>query len=394
MSTRKAVADRSPSFTMQVDATSFLQVQVWGFFLETIAFGAYLVTCCSCVAVFCRSAAQRPFFRTHWPLVLVFLLLLAKATSSTILHFVQYLRMVLASTEQAAELSSTGSSSINRSKYTTILIEAVIGTGFLLYRAYSLYRALLLLIFPALLWVGGIVVMGIIINIDHIHQVSSVFAEQQVYEACFWGIMFTTNLIVSGLLARAVWSSSNGASKAQTSPHSTSRRLRKVFVDSGALYTLSSLITFALFLANSIVVYVAIDILVQAIAISFNLIVISALSASESPPAPSSANAIHGQSGAGSGCDVESMYAYEVRMSDCPLQIISAEGTLRRGSLPAGPYSTNSNSTTGGLGARAESSGLSMSLSSTSMAESTSVIEFAPLPSRTAGGKSVVGDGG
>ncbi|KAJ7052203.1 hypothetical protein C8F01DRAFT_1376098 [Mycena amicta] len=260
-----------------LDETSFLQVQVWGLFLEAIAFGVYLTTCCSCYRVFWRGAAagrdkRRPALLIKWLLLLVFLVLLAKASSSAVLHLVLNLRMVTAASHHDAAVQlSTGGSGINRSKYTTILIEAVIGSGFLLYRCYVLYKSFLVLLIPSALWVGGVTVMGIIISIDHMKHVNGVFDQQQIYEACFWGIIFTTNAIITGLISRQVLLASD---LGKTRRMSRFRRIRNALIQSGMLYTIMSLITFSLFLANSLVVYAAIDVLVQVIAITFNLIVI------------------------------------------------------------------------------------------------------------------------
>ncbi|KAJ7763658.1 hypothetical protein DFH07DRAFT_812685 [Mycena maculata] len=287
-----------------MDGASFLRVQVWGMFLGATLFGCYLVSCGPCFRVFFTTRSrQLGFSELNWPMLIIFLIFFAKTTSSLGLHLYLSLQMITASNPaQAATDLMNGSNPINISKYTTVLIQAVIASGALIYRCWIVYsRSWPVVLIPLVLWLGGVAVMGIVIHVAAAFKINGFFTNSQSrnFGASFWAIIVVVNIITSALIARRVWridrlrtspsfqpdmdSMSPGSmpSNKQSSVgiitghhHDKIKEATRIIIDSGLMYTVVSLLTFLLFVANSNAVYAAMDVLVQVIGISFNLIVI------------------------------------------------------------------------------------------------------------------------
>ncbi|KAJ7066186.1 hypothetical protein C8F01DRAFT_695780 [Mycena amicta] len=276
--------------------TSYLRIQTWGMFLETLLFGFYLVTFCACFRVFFLARSQRrpgALCEMNWPMLILFVLFLAKTTSSVVLHL--HLNLCIASAVDpmdAVRQLRSSANPLNISKYTTSLIEVVLGSGFLVYRCWLVYkRNYPVILLPVLLCIGGTVVMCLVVRIDSIHKVDGILAQSRTLGAVFWGIFLAVNLITTALIAyrtqhRFVPHDDLPVENASASTSPTKRPLPRLLhapnrvkqakdmvVESGLIYTTSLLLTFALFVANTEAVYAAIDVLVQAIGITFNLIV-------------------------------------------------------------------------------------------------------------------------
>ncbi|KAF7308228.1 hypothetical protein HMN09_00670700 [Mycena chlorophos] len=295
----------SPSPLRMSSADTFLSVQTWGMFLESLFFGFYLITC---VSVF-RAPA-----RLGWWKLVLFFLFLAKTSSSIALHLDLnlYLATINQPVDTLTELRSTANP-LNIGKYTTGLIEVVLGSGFFTYRCWLTYNRNYLVVLPsALMMLGGVVVMCMVIRIDVAHKVDGILAESFTLGAVFWGLFLAVNLVSTTLIiyrlvctARRTQESAaafdvhpdflvedrddvqsattSGMPTKLQSPltrpeplrarcHYDSGRTRNIIVDSASLPTLSLLLTFVLFVVKTQAVYAAVDVLVQVIGIAFNLI--------------------------------------------------------------------------------------------------------------------------
>nr|GAT53572.1 predicted protein [Mycena chlorophos] len=284
-------------------ADTFLSVQTWGMFLESLFFGFYLITC---VSVF-----RAP--RLGWWKLVLFFLFLAKTSSSIALHLDLnlYLATINQPVDTMTELRSTANP-LNIGKYTTGLIEVVLGSGFFTYRCWLTYNRNYLVVLPsALIILGGVVVMCMVIRIDVAHKVDGILAESFTFGAVFWGLFLAVNLISTTLIIYRLVCTSRAqesafdvhpdflvedrddVQSATTSGMPTklqspltrpepvraparcqydSGRTRNTIVDSASLPTLSLLLTFVLFVVKTQAVYAAVDVLVQVIGIAFNLI--------------------------------------------------------------------------------------------------------------------------
>ncbi|KAJ7464482.1 hypothetical protein FB451DRAFT_1561762 [Mycena latifolia] len=283
---------------MDSNALDFLRAQVWGLFLSGAGFGVYTITCGPCFqALFAARSRRRGL--SDWLMLAVFLIFLAKTTSSAAIHLYLNLDMLEEPLDDAASEFMDGTSPINRAKSATILIQTIISSGVLIYRCWLVYsRALLVVALPLVLWLGGVAIMGIIIHIDTSVKVDGLFAMSQSrnFGSSFWAIIVTVNLITSALIARRVWTVDHLKSRPNfqtetdesTTPTSMKpsacsltcqsnekmKRTTRIIIESGLIYTTMTLLTFLLFVANNVVVHPATDALVQAIGISFNLMII------------------------------------------------------------------------------------------------------------------------
>ncbi|KAJ6582034.1 hypothetical protein B0H19DRAFT_522575 [Mycena capillaripes] len=274
---------------------SFLRTQVWGMFLQSLAFGFYLVTCGSCYRVFFTPTSRE---RVNWPMLVVFVIFLAKTTSSVAIHLHLNLQTVTEGDRAlAAHQIRDGPRPIIISKYITILVQTVIASGFFIYRCWLVHcRAWLIVTLPLVLWCGAVALMGIVIHIDTSHTVNGLFDMSRVFGACFWGVIVGLNILTTGLIVYRVCrvdrlksrSKSQTASEQSISPtaknptlsivhcqpHDTMKRAIHIAIESGLMYTTMTLITFFLFVSQSSAVYAAICVLVPIIGISFNLAIV------------------------------------------------------------------------------------------------------------------------
>ncbi|KAJ7117469.1 hypothetical protein C8R44DRAFT_879032 [Mycena epipterygia] len=246
-----------------MDSEAFLRVQVVGMFLHSLAFGIYLVTCGYCFRPFFTTRSRHGISETL--LLAVFLMFFAKITASVVLHLDLSLRAI--GSKNAALQFTDGSDPINMFKSTTVLIQTAIMSGVLIYRCWLVHgRGWLVVALPIAFWLGGVAVMGIVIHIDTADNVDGLFAiSLRSFGCAFWAIIIALNIITTGLIARRIW---------RVDHLNKGQRATRIIIDSGLIYTTMSLITFFLFVVENNAAYAAIDVLVQAIGISFNLIII------------------------------------------------------------------------------------------------------------------------
>ncbi|KAJ6480866.1 hypothetical protein C8R45DRAFT_1003947 [Mycena sanguinolenta] len=274
---------------------SFLRVQVWGLFLESVCFGVYLVTCGFCYRVlFSTTARHRGMTGMNWPTLIIFLIFLAKTTSSLGIHlFLNVESATTASRWDAAKQFRDGSRPINMSKYTTSVLQTVIASAFFIYRCWLIYhRSWFTIALPFVLWLGAVALMGVDIHLDN--TALSIFglfstSKTQVFGSAFWAFTIAVNIIITGQIAYRVCqvdhyngrsdvqlhSSDSLPAKSKTiASCSSSKFAIHTVVESGMMYTVMTVLVFVLFVTKSVAVYTAIDALVQIIGISFNLIII------------------------------------------------------------------------------------------------------------------------
>ncbi|KAJ7210457.1 hypothetical protein GGX14DRAFT_450795 [Mycena pura] len=269
----------------------FLQVQVWGMFFETLAFGIYLVTCCFCCRVLSMSRSQQKAFSViNWPLFVIFFIFLAKTTSSVVLHVALILRATPAGSQhEVVDDFQAGTNPINLSKYITIAIETVIGSGFFIYRCWLAYgRTRLVVVAPLVLWLAAVTVMGLLIHEDSIHkiEIQGIFGTplSRVFGSWFWALIMAVNIITTVLIARRVWRIdylTNHSYNTQTQPdrddatsptatkpnililgqpHDTMKRATRIIIESGMIYTAVTIATFSLFITSDVHLHAVIEI--------------------------------------------------------------------------------------------------------------------------------------
>ncbi|KAK7024935.1 hypothetical protein R3P38DRAFT_2951847 [Favolaschia claudopus] len=279
---------------------AFLRIQVWGMFLGSLTFGVYLVTCGACYsALFFPAARHRGTNEINWPLLFLFFVFFAKATSSVGVHLYLNLQTVTtADLDAAARLFRDGSRPINTWKYITHLLESVIASAFFIYRCWLIHYRSWLVVAPSIVfWLAAVALMGVVIHVDTSLNINGFFAMSQsrVFGSCFWAIIIAVNVVTTGQIAYRIYrvgalATVRPAAQIRSTdtmsspplknssegvvPYHATKFATHLVIESGMIYTGMSLLVFFLFVANSNVVYTAINVLVQSIGISFNLVVI------------------------------------------------------------------------------------------------------------------------
>ncbi|KAJ7250459.1 hypothetical protein B0H12DRAFT_1120496 [Mycena haematopus] len=275
---------------------SFLRVQEWGMFLESVAFGVYLVTCGLCYRVlFTTTSRHRGVAEMNWPILVIFAIFLTKTTSSVGIHLALNLQSATTGSRGlAVDQFRDGSRPINISKYITILVQTVIASAFFIYRCWLVYhRSWLTVALPLVLWLGSVALMGVVIHVDTSQNISGLFSvpQSRVFGSCFWAVIIAVNIIITGQIAYRISRVDHPKSRSNVQLHSgdsiSSPTVKKpsvtgnsrkfathAAVESGMIYTIMTLLVFFLFVTKSVAIYAAIDVLVQIIGISFNLTII------------------------------------------------------------------------------------------------------------------------
>ncbi|KAF7370222.1 hypothetical protein MSAN_00653000 [Mycena sanguinolenta] len=274
---------------------SFLRVQVWGLFLESIGFGVYLVTCGFCYrALFPTASRHRGLSEMNWSTIVIFLIFLAKTTSSLGIHL--FLNLESATTANrvvAANQFRDGSRPINMSKYNTSILQTVIASAFFIYRCWLVYhRSWLTIALPLLLWLGAVALMGFDIHLyDTALSTIGLFSSSraQAFGSAFWAVITAINVIITAQIAYRICQVDHYKSRSDVQLHSSDSLPTKTkavvtcssskfaihtVIESGMMYTAMTVLVFVLFVTKSVAVYAAIDGLVQIIGISFNLVII------------------------------------------------------------------------------------------------------------------------
>ncbi|KAF7357028.1 hypothetical protein MVEN_01039400 [Mycena venus] len=283
------------------DEDSFLRAQVWGLFLQSLTFGVYLVTCGFCYPVFFQTTSRaRGFSEINWPMLTIFFIFLAKTTSSVAVHVHLNLQSIVIQDHSAAISQFKDGSSINESKYITVLVQTVMASAFFIYRCWLVRsRSWLTVALPVVLWFGAVALMGIVIHIYTTRDIMGIFgmSPSKVFGACFWAVIIAVNIITTGQIGYRVCRTDHVMNRfnMQTdsddsmsptikqkpsvsiftgNPRNTIKHAICVAIQSGLINTTMTVVVFFLFVTNSVAVYTAIDVLVQMIGISFNLIII------------------------------------------------------------------------------------------------------------------------
>jgi len=279
----------------------FLRVQVWAMFLQAATFGVYSITCAYCLrSFFAKRSRHRGLTELNWPMLIIFLIFLLKAASHASISIYLNFEMATSDTREDAAMEFMDRTDlVNIAREVTLLIQIVIASGVLVYRCWLVYnRAWLVVALPLVLWLGGVAMMGITIHIDSDVQTTGIFAisQSRTFTSAFCAIIMAVNIIASALIIRRIWgvdpsmsqpslhsvldqsatptAKRSNASALTNQSNGTAKQATRIIVESGLIYTTMTVITFLLFVANTYVVYAAIDVLVQATGISFNLMIL------------------------------------------------------------------------------------------------------------------------
>ncbi|KAJ6529983.1 hypothetical protein DFH09DRAFT_1411391 [Mycena vulgaris] len=284
----------------------FTDVHSYGLFFESVLYGIYLVTCGFCLkTLFTDKARLKRLSDINWAMVIVISVLFSIATVDAVLQFYRNLH-TFATTDGPGAASvafADISDPINVVKTATVVVQTAIADVMMVYRCWVVYgRSWLAISLPLLLVLGNIAVTGVVLYLEitlHAHALLNI-KQLKPFGAAFWAMTIVINVITTGLIVARIWKVNVGIkdlryqSEAQSHgvrPLNKLEHVMRIIIESGLLYTGTSLVTFVTYITNSVAVYAMTVIQIQVVGIAFNLIIIRAQAGSEFSSTESSSRA-------------------------------------------------------------------------------------------------------
>ncbi|KAF8185731.1 hypothetical protein BJ912DRAFT_1060553 [Pholiota molesta] len=262
------------------------EAELTGSFSESVLWGFHIITLGFCMQALLRSKNQWKKSRDiNWAMVAVSLALFINASFDVLLGFYHtLLAFVFFQGEGGATGAYTDISEwINIARTVTVIVQTIIGDAVLIYRCWVVYqRSFLVVAVSFLLWLT-LTASGIWITFLEATLKSRVLiSAKQLSPAItlFWAVTITLNIITTGLLVYRIWRvdssgrkylMSNGTGK---SAQGRLRNIMRIIIESGLMYSVIALLTFATIIVGSNAVYVTSDMEVQIVGIAFDLILV------------------------------------------------------------------------------------------------------------------------
>ncbi|TFK38521.1 hypothetical protein BDQ12DRAFT_582127, partial [Crucibulum laeve] len=265
------------------------EAQLWGLFLESIAYGIYLVTVAYCAQALLRSSAGwKRLDEINWSMVIVAILLFCLASLDLMFGFYNNLKafITFGNIKDGALNEFTDISSwVNVMKSVTLVVQTMIGDGILVYRCWVVYnKSWLLTGFSFILWLGGVFCTIYIIYIESTLHTKALVNSSKLAPVitAFWSITISLNIITTALLVARIWKADrdnnaygiHSSSTGYTHRPSALKNVMRSVIESGLLYTVTAFISFVVYIVGSTAAYPVTDVEVQIIGIAFNLIII------------------------------------------------------------------------------------------------------------------------
>ncbi|KAF8075330.1 hypothetical protein FPV67DRAFT_1728519 [Lyophyllum atratum] len=284
-------------------AFTILEARITSLFVECVVLGLYLVTFgYTILFLFSKGPRWKRFGELNHPMVIVVMLMFFNTTVATALSLHVFWRaFVLAPPGTAVESFKEISYWAVVMKSATLMFQTIIADAILIYRCWVVYhRSWLKVAFSILLWLGGIVCAIFMVYHESTfkeHVLVSV-SKLRPFGVAFWASSVTLNIITTALLVWPIWKvarhheeyAAQETSPPRRSGKITMKRLIRVIIESGLLYTVVALVTFVVFTIGDNSLYVVSGAEIGIAGIAFNLIIIRTSQASRIvtiPQAPS-----------------------------------------------------------------------------------------------------------
>lgn len=260
------------------------EAQIVGLFMESVFYGIYLITFFSCISVLLvKEGRMKPWSSINKTMVVAALLMLlfgsldvAFGLRHNLDAFVYQFAKGVQPKDEFAKISKW----VNVMKFANYSAQTFIGDGILLFRCFIIYnRRWWVVAFPVLMWLATAATSGVTVYIEA--TIGSGNLNQSQFEPFITSTLvltLATNLITTSLIVYRIY-----RIQSHTAHHSTfssyhSRpytRLIRTLVECGAMYTLSIVILFACYLADSNAILGVSNSVVQIIGITFNLLILN-----------------------------------------------------------------------------------------------------------------------
>ncbi|KAJ6586261.1 hypothetical protein DFH09DRAFT_1431952 [Mycena vulgaris] len=263
------------------------EAQLVGSFLESVFWGFYLITLVLCLRALLFNANfefKKPTKLT-WSMLAVMLMMGTIATvdvATGLLHNIQAFVLYKGPGGAAQEFANI-SDWVNIIRTVDTLAQTLLGDGMLIYRCWMVYgKSWRIVALSILLWCGAAACTGMILHIEGtLHSNALITSGSlQPLVTSFWLLTITLNVLTTALLVFRIYrvDRQNSRFAFQTASNqyrpSRLRKVMRIIVESGLMYTVVAFITFITYIVNSNSSYGVSDVEVQVVGIAFNLIII------------------------------------------------------------------------------------------------------------------------
>ncbi|KAF9527335.1 hypothetical protein CPB83DRAFT_768600 [Crepidotus variabilis] len=235
------------------DALSVSLTQLTGMFVQAIFFGVLMVTFGFCLnSLFTYRGRMKRSREVNWLMVSFTTLSFVLAVFDLCLAFYLNLEVFVflqGKVDPAKAFSST-SSWISITKSALIHIQVLLGDSMLIYRCWIVWnRSFKAILLSLTLWLAAISITVWFVYLEVSIKNHLVISSKLLTPAIttFWAITITLNIITTALLVYCIWrvelSNKSVRSGRSDDPSSLAKVVRYV-IESGLLYTVSSIITF------------------------------------------------------------------------------------------------------------------------------------------------------
>jgi len=193
--------------------------------------------------------------------------------------------------------------------------ETILADSVVIYRAYMVWQSIWVVIFPLLLWLACIA-SGVMALIEvelfaETHNLAKAFVFSKWINT-FFGASLATNIIATSLLAWKIFTINRTASPYRIGGSSL-RRVSRIILDSGMIYSVTLLITIILYTSHLNTQYIFLDMLMPIIPITFYMIIIR-LDANSRAPA-TTVGASSGGTAVSAGSESHNMKRVKVHLT-------------------------------------------------------------------------------
>lgn len=259
-------------------------------------------------ALLFKDSRLKPAFQIQWPLLVVACVMFAIGTLDIAVGLFHNIHAFVdtAASGKPDEQFQKISNWANVLKLANTLVQCLIGDGMLIYRCWIIFSySWLVVSFSLVLFfaAAGCCISTLLFASTLQTQTTVNAGKLQPLITSFLACSIALNIITTGLIVYRIWSVdevnrkmnfvpgwSSSDRPSRTPYNHSSSRLRKamlIIVESGALYTGTSIITFVAYLSKSNSSYATSDVEVQMAGVAFSLIIIRAASSASDTSMPS-----------------------------------------------------------------------------------------------------------
>ncbi|KAJ7709453.1 hypothetical protein B0H17DRAFT_915723 [Mycena rosella] len=259
------------------------EAQLVGSFVESVFWGFYLITLVLCL----RTLLFKRPTKYIWAMLAVTLWMGTFATvdvATGLLHNIQAFVLYQGQGGAAQEFSKI-SDWVNIIRTVDTHMQTLLGDGILIYRCWVVYaKSWPVVAFSILLWCGAAACTGMVLHIENTLRSNALITSGslQPLVTSFWVLTITLNLLTTSLLVFKIWKVDrrsahfmHQSASAQYQP-SRLRKVMRIIIESGLMYTVAAFITVMAYITNSNSTYPTSDVVIQMVGIAFNLIIIRA----------------------------------------------------------------------------------------------------------------------